>query len=152
MNSEEILFQQYKLYTEQKEKFTDRSFHTNKFYLVLILALIFAIFMMKDYSFVYGITATLVFSAVGLYVCILWWMNMDSYNLLIKVKLRNVIEEIEKSLPFQPCTQEFAAIRDLRKNKRMFLFGDIQKFLAILALLLFFVLLANEIIAMIYIK
>lgn len=152
MNSEEIMFEQYKLYTEQKEKFVDRSFHTNKFYLLLVLALIFAMFMMKDYSFVYGLTPTLVFSAAGLYISILWWMNMDSYNLIIRVKLRNVIEEIEKSLPTKPYTQEFLSIKDLRKNKRMFLFGDIQKFLAILSFILFFVLLANEVITLIFIK
>jgi len=150
MNSDEILFQQYKLYTEQKERFVDRSFHTNKFYLLVILTLIFVMFLMKNFSFDYGLTSVLIFSAAGMAICILWWINMDSYNFLIKVKLSKVIEEIEKTLPTQPYTQEFIAIKDLRKNKRMFLFADMQKTLALAALLLFFVLFFNELVPMFF--
>ena len=148
MNSEEIKFQQYKLYTEQKEKFIDRSFHSNKMYLLFILGLILTMLLTKDYSFSYGLSSTLIFSVAGLAICILWWINVDSYNFLIKVKLGKVIEEIEKSLPIKPYTDEFSAIKELRKNKKEFLFADIQKALATAALLLFFVLAANELLAM----
>lgn len=145
MNSEEIMFQQYKLYAEQKEKFVDRSFQTNKFYLFLVLALILIMYLTKDYSFIYGLSSTLVFSAAGMTICLLWWVNVDSYNFLIKVKLSKVLEEIEKKFPIQPYTQEFAAILDLRKSKREFLFADIQKGLTILAFLLFFFLFIYEV-------
>ncbi len=149
MNSEEILFQQYRLYTEQKEKFVDRSFKTNKFYLLLLLGIILTMYLTKDYSFIYDISSTLVFSAAGLAICVLWWINVDSYNFLIKVKLSKVIEEIEKKLPIQPYTQEFLAIKDFRKNKREFLFADIQKSLAVLLLLLFFILFSYELLSII---
>lgn len=145
MNSDEMIFQQYKLYTEQKEKFVDRSFTTNKFYLFLVLVLILTMYLTKDYSFIYRLTSTLVFSVAGMAISILWWMNVDAYNFLIKVKLSKVIEEIEKQLPAKPYTQEFIAIKDFRKNKREFLFADIQKTLAILAFLLFFFLFSYEI-------
>lgn len=148
MNSDEILFQQYKLYTEQKERFVDRSFHTNKFYLLLTLTIITAMYLLKNATFAYGLSSTLIFSAAGMAICVLWWINMDSYNFLIKVKLAKVIEEIELQLPVKPYTQEFVAIKDLRKNKRMFLFADMQKTLAVGALLLFFVLFANELVPM----
>lgn len=151
MNSEEIMFEQYKLYTEQKEKFVDRSFHTNKFYLLLILALVTVMFLTKDYFFAFGLTSTLIFSVAGVAVCILWWVNVDSYNFLIKVKLAKVIEEIEKKLPIQPYTQEFVAIKDLRKTKREFLFADMQKTFVTLILLLFFVLFINELIKIVLI-
>lgn len=149
MNSEEIMFQQYKLYTEQKERFVDRSFQTNKFYLLLVLAIVLTMFLTKSLTFVYGLSSVLIFSAAGIAICILWWINMDAYNFLIKVKLGKVIEEIEKHLPTQPYTQEFVAIKDLRKNKRMFLFADMQKTLAVFALLLFFVLFVNELVPLI---
>lgn len=145
MNSEEILFQQYKLYTEQKEKFVDRSFTTNKFYLFIVLALILTMYLTKDYSFIYGLSSTLVFSGAGMAICFLWWINVDSYNFLIKVKLSKVIEEIEKKLPIQPYTEEFLAIKDFRKNKREFLFADIQKALTVILLLLFFLLFIYEV-------
>jgi hypothetical protein len=152
MNSDEILFQQYKLYTEQKENFVSRSFNTNKFYLALVLTLILVMFITKSCSFAYGLTSTLIFSAAGLAICVLWWVNVDSYNFLLKVKLSKVIEEIETQLPVKPYTQEFIAIKDLRKNKRMFVFADTQKTLALGSFLLFFVLLINEIIPMFFIK
>jgi len=150
MNSEEIMFQQYKLYTEQKEKFVDRSFQTNKFYLLLIIVTIVTMFLTKDFAFSYGLSSTLVFSAVGMALCVLWWINVDSYNFLIKIKLSKVIEELEKSLPCQPYAQEFLAITDTSKKKREFLFADIQKALATIVLLLFFVLFSNDLIAMIF--
>lgn len=152
MNSEEIMFQQYRLYTEQKEKFVDRSFHTNKFYLLVVLSLFLIMFLLKGFSFAFDISAILVFSAAGMSICILWWINMDSYNFLIKVKLGKVIEEIEKNLPSRPYTQEFLAIKDLRKNKRMFLFADMQKTLAIFAFLIFLILFVNEVIPIFFIK
>lgn len=145
MNSEEILFQQYKLYTEQKESFINRSFATNKFYLILVLALILVMYLTKDCSFIYGLSSTLVFSAAGIAVCALWWINVDSYNYLIKVKLSKVIEAIETKLPIKPYTDEFAVIRESRKNKREFLFADIQKGLILLVFILFFILLSYEI-------
>lgn len=144
MNSEEILFKQYKLYAEQKESFINRSFTTNKFYLFMVLALILVMFLSKDYSFIYGLSSTLIFSAAGIAICFLWYINVDSYNFLIKVKLSKVLEEIEKQLPIQPYTMEFAAIKDYKKNKREFLFADIQKGLAVFVLLLFLLLFAHE--------
>ncbi|MDD3436153.1 MAG: hypothetical protein PHC64_03265 [Candidatus Gastranaerophilales bacterium] len=149
MNSEEIMLEQYKLYTEQKEKFVDRSFMTNKFYLLIIFALILTIYLTKDFSFVYGLSSIMVFSASGMAVCALWWMNVDAYNFLIKVKLAKVIEELEKKLPFQPYTQEFLVIKDLRKNKREFMFADIQKSLALIVFLLFLFLFSYEILSLI---
>lgn len=150
MNSDEIIFQQYKLYVEQKEKFVDRSFHTNKFYLVLLIALVLIMFMTKEHTFAYGLTSTLIFSAAGMAICVLWWINMDSYNFLIKIKLAKVVEEIEKKLPVQPSAMEYEAICEWKKNKKMFVFSDMQKTFAIIALLMFFVLFANEIFAIIF--
>ncbi len=144
MNSEEIIFQQYKLYTEQKEKFVDRNFQANKFYLLLIISIIVIMLLTKDLTFAYGISSILIFSVIGMGICTFWWINVDSYNFLIKVKLSKVIEEIEKTLPIQPYTKEFLAIKDFRKNKRMFLFADIQKVLAILLLLTFLVLFIHK--------
>lgn len=149
MNSEELMFQQYKLFVENKENFINRSFHTNKFYMVLVLVIILGMFFTKEFSFAYGLTSTLIFSAAGMGICALWWLNMDAYNFLIKVKLSKVVEEMEKSLPAQPYTQEFLAIKEMKKNKKEFVFTDIQKGLSIIVFLFFFILLGNEIVLLI---
>lgn len=150
MNSEEIIFQQYKLYTEQKERFVERSFHTNKFYLLVVLFLVLVLFLTKDFTFAFGLTATMIYSVAGMCICVLWWINMDAYNFLIKVKLAKVIEEMEKSLPVKPYTDEFVAISDLRKNKRMFLFSDMQKVLSVFSILMFLTLFINELVPYLY--
>lgn len=145
MNKEELILEQYKIYTEQKEKFVERSFMTNKFYLFLVLVLILMVFITN--GLVYGrISATMCYSIAGMAICALWWINIDSYNFLLKIKFRKVIEELEKKLPINPYTLEFEAIKEYRKNKRMFLFSDIQKLLAILSFLLFFILLLMDLI------
>jgi hypothetical protein len=144
MTSEEIIFQQYKLYSEQKEEFINRSFMTNKFYLFLILGLLLAMFKTNGLTFVYGMTSSMIFSGAGMAICTLWWINVDSYNFLIKIKFSKVLDEIEKQLPVKPYTDEFEAIRNYKKNKREFLFADIQKALAIFVFLMFFVLFVHE--------
>lgn len=145
MNTEEIILKQYQMYSEQKDKFVDRNFSTNKFFLVTLLILILTMLLTKDYSFIFGLTSTLIFSAVGMGICLSWWINVDAYNFLIRVKLAKVLEQLEKKLPVQPYTMEIEAITDFKKNKREFLFADIQKGLAVALLLLFLVLFLNEV-------
>ena len=102
-----MIFQEYKLYAEQKENFIDRNFQTNKFYMVSFVAIIFAMIFTGNVVFMSKISATLVFSLIGISVCALWWMNVDAYNTLIKVKYANVLEALEEKLPVKPFTDEF---------------------------------------------
>ena len=99
MDREELIFQEYKLYAEQKENFIDRNFRTNRFYMVSFVTIIFALIFTNNIVFMEKLTATLLFSLIGIFVCALWWMNVDSYNTLIKVKFRNVLEALEEKLP-----------------------------------------------------
>lgn len=145
MNKEDLIFEQYRLYSEQKEKFIDRSFMTNKFYMIVVLGLLLLTFATKGMCFG-KLTSPSVFAIAGLISCALWWLNMDSYNLLIKIKFSKVLEEIEKELPKQPYAMEYKGIKDFRKNKKMFLFSDMQKIYAVFAFLVFFIMLMIEII------
>lgn len=149
MTSEEMMIQLYKIYSEQKENFIDRSFHTNKFYLVLVLFITIVMPFARNNNLTMGPSTAAILSAAGIAICVLWWINVDSYNFLIKIKLSKVLEEIEKNLPVKPYTDEFAAIKDYKKNKREFLFADIQKALATLALLVFLVIFLNEFLIMV---
>lgn len=148
MNSEEMAVEQYKMYCNHKEAFVDRSFRTNKFYLILVLAIVITLFLLKDYTFVYNLSSTLIFSLIGMCICIMWWINVDSYSFLIKIKLSKVVEELEKNLAVKPYSMEYEAIKDYRKNKKAFMFSDMQKVLALLLMLLFLVLFITEIIPM----
>ena len=143
MDRDELIFNEYKLYAEQKENFIDRNFRTNRFYMISFFAVIFAMIFTGNVIFMERITATLLFSLLGISVCSLWWMNVDSYNTLIKIKYANVIEKIEEKLPVKPYTDEYKSIEEF-KNKKIFMFSDIQKLIAIFGALFFFAVFVSE--------
>ena len=144
MDRDELIFREYKMYSEQKENFIDRNFKTNRFYMASILVLIVALIYTGNVVFLTKISATLVFALMGTAVSILWWMNVDSYNTLIKVKYANVLERIEEKLPVKPFTDEYKGIDDFKNNK-VFMFSDIQKLIAVVAALFFFAVFISEI-------
>ncbi len=144
MDREELIFQEYKLYTEQKENFIDRNFRTNRFYMISFVAIIFALIFTSNVVFMERLTATLLFSLIGIAVCALWWMNVDAYNILIKIKFANVIEAIEDKLPVKPFTDEYKGIEEYR-NKKIFMFSDIQKIIAVIGALFFFAVFVSEV-------
>lgn len=137
MKSEDLIIEQYDIYSQHKEKFVDRSFATNKFYNVLVLILFVLIFLMKDFVICKIFSASAIFSLMGIIVSMLWFLNIDAYNFLIKIKISKALEEIEKQLPVQPYTMEFTAIRNTKRRKQHFYFADIQKIFAVISLLIF---------------
>ena len=144
MDRDEMILQEYKLYTEQKDNFIDRNFNTNRFYMISFLVVILAMIYTGNVVFMERITATLLFSLIGISVCALWWMNVDSYNTLIKIKYANVIEKIEEKLPVKPFTEEYKGIEEFR-DKKVFMFSDIQKLIAVFGALFFFAIFVSEV-------
>jgi len=145
MDTEEIKFNQYKLYAEQKEKFTNRSFLVNRFYMVMVLVLISLILLFGEFPFAYGLTGGSVFALTGIMISVLWWLNMDSYNTLIKIKLSDVIDKIEKEMPSHPFEDEYKSIQEYKKNKKVFLFTGMQKTFAVITFIMFLLILLNEV-------
>ena len=143
MDRDELIFQEYKLYAEQKENFIDRNFRTNRFYMISFVSVILMMIYTNNIVFLERISATLIFSLIGISICSLWWMNVDSYNTLIKVKFANVIEKIEEKLPVRPFTEEYKGIEEFRENK-VFVFSDIQKIIAVFGALFFFAVFVSE--------
>lgn len=144
MDKDELIFEEYKLYAEQKENFIDRNFYTNRFYMISIIVTIFAMIFTGNVVFMNVLSATLVFGIFGGAMCILWWMNVDSYNTLIKIKFANVLETIEEKLPVKPFTDEYKGIEEFRE-KKVFMFSDIQKVVAVIGALFFFAIVVSEI-------
>lgn len=144
MDRDEMIFSEYKLYSEQKENFIDRNFATNRFYMVSLFVILIAMIYTGNVVFLTKISATLVFALAGVFVSALWWMNVDSYNTLIKVKYANVLEKIEEKFPVKPYTDEYQGIEDFRSNK-VFMFSDIQKIIAVVSALFFFAVFVNEV-------
>lgn len=143
MDRDLLIFEEYKLYAEQKENFIDRNFRTNKFYMSAFVVIILTTIYTGNVVFIDRLSATLIFSLIGISVCALWWMNVDSYNTLIKIKFNNVIEAIEEKFPVKPFTEEFKGIQESRE-KKVFMFSDIQKLVAVFGALFFFVIFVSE--------
>lgn len=137
MNEELIKLEQYRIYTESKDRFIDRSFKTNRYYFIIILVagLILSLSKVSQLESLLGFELFLTF--VGLCTSLLWYINQDSYAYLIKIKYAKVIEEIEKELPLKPNQLEYSAAQENKKEKNVIRFTEVQKFVA-LALFFFF--------------
>ena len=150
LTKEEFVLEQYKLYSELKEQFTARNFTTNRFYLISFIVLVLLTIYTGPIVFMKLIPGSLLFSAVGALVCVLWWMNIDTYNLMIKIKYQKVLEDMENYLPIKPYTLEREALSEYKKKKKAFLFSDMQKTLAILGLIFFFALFVCDALPLVY--
>ncbi|MCD8024533.1 MAG: hypothetical protein LUE64_03265 [Candidatus Gastranaerophilales bacterium] len=124
MEDKELILGQYKVYSEAKENFIDRHFATNRFYFVFAFALLTATYVF--YALSPGLIPLIVTAAFGIAVSILWWLNIDSYQVLIKIKYSKVLEYLETKLPESPYNKEFQETKKLNRAKNL-TFPDVQK-------------------------
>lgn len=124
-----LILEQYRIYSDAKEKFIERQFTTNRFYLVLNLIILVTTYVLSTLTPQY--TPVIVLSIIGFAVTLMWWMNIDSYQMLIKVKYAKVLEYLETKLPEQPYHKEFVDYSDMKKKNKLIEFGDFQKYLAL---------------------
>ncbi len=143
MNNDEkyIILEQYRIYSDAKEAFTTRNFQTNRFYLVITLVLFLLLYIF--HALTPSLMPIIVGSVVGMSICIMWWLNLDSYQFLIKVKFANVLEKIEEKLPVSPYKDEFLAFTQVKKDKKAIIFADFQKLLTIILFILFVIIFSN---------
>lgn len=141
-----LLLEQYKIYCYEKESFANRNFATNKFYLCTIIAIFLIMFFTKDITFNYNVSANLIMAFIGIAISFFWWSNADAYNILIKVKLKHVIEEMEKQLPIAMHGIENDNFMKYKKQNKIFVFSDTQKIVAIIMGIIFGILFVFEII------
>ena len=144
MDQKQELLELYKEFIYTKENFVNRSFATNKFYIVALTICLFIIAALKEYAQVVNSLAntsgSFTFMAValaGMIFSILLWANQDAYAYLIKIKFKNVIDKMEEQFCFQPCIQEKEAIIEQAKKKRNYIFTDFQKAYALVAMTIF---------------
>jgi len=134
MDEKEIILGQYKVYSEAKENFINRHFATNRFYFVFSFALLAVIYVF--YALAPALLPPLFTAMFGIVVSVLWWMNIDSYQVLIKVKYAKVLEYLETKLPEQPFHKEFVETQNAKKDKKI-IFADIQKGFAFMSFFAF---------------
>jgi len=138
MDSQEdknLILEQYRIYSDAKEKFIDRQFTTNRFYLVLNLVILVTAYILGTLTPQYH--PVIVLCVIGIAISTMWWMNIDSYQMLIKVKYAKVLEYLETKLPEQPYHKEFVDYSEMKKQKNVIVFGDFQKNLTLAIILVY---------------
>lgn len=104
----EHLLEQYKLYVEMANQVSSRRVQVNRFYISLLSGLLaFLSFVVSKQSFNNDSDFILiVISLVGILLCVVWFININSYKQLNKLKF-TVIHEMEKMLPFACYDREW---------------------------------------------
>ncbi len=138
-----LILEQYRIYSDAKEKFIERQFTTNRFYLVLNLIILVVSYVLSTLTPQYQ--PTIVLSIIGFAVTIMWWMNIDSYQMLIKVKYAKVLEYLETKLPEQPYHKEFMDYMEMKKKNNLIVFGDFQKYLTLAIASIYVIQFANSV-------
>ena len=138
-NEAKIILEEYRIYTESKDKFIDRSFQTNRHYFLVITGLCVILVLFKQFFPDIAIIFTMFLSFAGMGIAILWYLNQDTYSYLIKIKYSEVLEKIEEKLPEAPNKMEHEVLKQSfkKRNAFLFLFSDVQKFMAVILFLLF---------------
>ena len=136
MDEKQLILEQYRIYNDMKERFIERSFAVNRFLMVLTAIFLFVMIVVKMlFPTAYPLLLALEFFGVA--VCIMWISNQDAYSTIIKIKYNSVIEKLEEDLPKAPNQDEYKELTDKRSKKRIILVKDIQKWFAILLMLVF---------------
>lgn len=129
-DEKQLILDQYRIYSEAKEKFIDRQFSTNKFFLVLNIIVLLTTYILSTLT--PQLQPIIVLSIVGFLVTLMWWINIDTYQVSIKVKYAKVLEHIETLLPIDPYHREYIEYQKMVKNKKLIVFGDSQKILSVI--------------------
>lgn len=128
-DKEKVILEQYKIYSTAKENFIDRQFTNNRFYLVLNLIILVTSYVLSTLTPQFQ--PVIILSVIGFAITLMWWMSIDSYQTLIKIKYANVLEYLETKLPEQPYNKEYQDYLNIRKRKNLIVFGDVQKVIAL---------------------
>ena len=136
MDDKYILLEQYRIYNEAKDRFIDRTFLVNRFYIIFSAVLFISMIAIKS-VFVDAYALLLGIELFGIAVSFSCVSNQDAYTSIIKLKYHIVIEGIERQLPASPNKDEYEKLCELRSDKKIVLLKDIQKWFAIILMLLF---------------
>jgi len=133
MDEKEILLEQYKVFVKTADDITARRLATNKFYLTLLLGLftIAGFLNKKEIATLFDKEIILILiSIIGIFLSIIWYMNIESFRLLNSAKFK-VIHEMEKELAYPCFDKEWQFRKGEDVSKAYPRFTQIEKYLPI---------------------
>lgn len=120
-NFQSHLLEQYKIYVEMMDRVSERRGKTNTFYLSLLSGLLALLSFSANSKTLLGsqyVFLTLL-SSLGLTLCGVWWVNINSYKQLNSLKFK-VINEMEQELPFPCYHREWEILEQEKKKSRVY--------------------------------
>ena len=138
MDDKQQLMELYKEFIYTKENFVDRSFATNKFYIIALTLCFVALAWVKEALHPTGSAMVIAISLAGMVFSFLLWANQDAYAYLLKIKFDAVIDKMEEKFCFQPCVEEKRTLVENAKKKKSFVFANVPKGFALVTMTIFF--------------
>lgn len=137
MDEQQQVMELYKEFIYTKENFVSRSFATNKFYLVVIVVCLILLGVLKEFFVKDGSLTVIAIGIAGFASSLLLWSNQDAYAYLLRIKFSAVIDKMEERFCFQPCVEEKNAIVKNAKERKTYIFADVQKLFAVISMVIF---------------
>lgn len=112
-----VILEQYKLYVEMTDRISSRRIEANKYYTSILSGLLAIITIFGNNT---NIQKPIIISAsvLSMSLCIIWIVNLRSYQQLNSVKFK-VIHEMEKLLPFACYDREWEIMNSRKKYYRL---------------------------------
>jgi hypothetical protein len=131
------LLDQYKLYVEMSDRTSSRRNQMNSFYTSLLSGLLALIAIATNKDILafqkakFQAIAFLAVAVLGILLCIIWHLNIQSYKQLNSGKFK-VINELEQQLPFACYNREWEFLRKDGKYKGYLTQTTVEKVIPLL--------------------
>lgn len=135
-----IITEQYKIFIEMADRISERRGKANQFYIAALTGLvaIMSFIVSCSVSGEYQLQIVIFCSIFGVLLCIVWWINLQSYRKLNAAKF-SVIHDIEKKLPFACYRDEWEYLGNGNNGKKYRQLTKVEGLIPIIFSLLFIV-------------
>ena len=125
-----LLIEQYKIYIEMMDRVTSRRGQANAFYIsVLSGILVILSFPVNENLLIESSNVLFVcISLLGLVLCLMWYVNLQSYKQLNRLKFQ-VIYELEQDLPFPMYQREWDILVNEKNSSGYYRLTAIEKYI-----------------------
>jgi len=129
------LLEEYKLYVEMADRMSSRRVQASQFYISLLSTLFGVIAILVEKKVFPGSEGSflLLGSLLGLFLCFIWYVNINSYKQLNSLKFK-VIEEMEVQLPFPCYSREWQIEKKTKQYQRL---SKVEKYVPLSIALLY---------------
>lgn len=130
MTEQNIKLELYKLYVEMADRVSIRRMQTNRFYISLLSGMlaVLSLAVHRDTLLDYKPVAFAAVAFLGILLNILWIINIRSYRQLNTAKFQ-VIQEMEKDLPFQVYADEWKILGEGKDSKKYLQLSRVERYI-----------------------